>query len=79
MHLLSRELGRDLSTHDRIHSDEGFAVFVAMDSSEAWGEPFRTAKCNLSASEVYEYFTKAGNVYKESMCLCANKFCQAIG
>ena len=48
---------------------------MTMDSSEAWGEASpltETAKCNLSTSEMYENLTKAGNVYKESMCLCAN-------
>ena len=46
-----------------VHSDRGFAVLGAMDSSEAWGEAIpltETVKCNLSASEVYEYLTKAG-------------------
>ena len=55
---------------------------MVMDSSEAWGEVIpltETAKCNLSASEVYEYLTKAGNVYKESTCLCANPPVQPRG
>ena len=44
---------------------------MVIDSSEAITLT-KSAKCSLSAAEVYEYLIKAGNVYKESTCLGAN-------
>ena len=71
MHLFSRELARDVRMHicTMCFSDGGFAVLVAMDSSEAWGEAIpltETAKRNLSASEVYECFPHQHYCYPTS-------------